>query len=135
MTTTSELNLPCPDDTWRAWQGNCYKWSGYNNIDTWQGAYYQCRQAEADANWFTQANLVSIHSEEEEKFLNELSGEGTYYIGGIISDRQGSLLWNDRSEVIILLIFSLFPIISDLMILIVIGELQTLHQQWPCKVR
>ena len=52
-----------------------------------------------DAEWFAKANLVSIHSEEEEKFLNELSGEGTYYIGGIISDRQGSLLWNDRSEV------------------------------------
>ena len=130
MTTTSELNLPCPDDTWRAWQGNCYKWSGYNNIDTWGGAYQQCRQqAEVDAEWFAKANLVSIHSEEEEKFLNELSGEGTYYIGGIISDRQGSLLWNDRSEVNILVTITI-----DLLILFVKGELQTLHRQWSCKV-
>ena len=37
-----------------------------------------------EAEGFAQANLVSIHSEEEENFLNELSGEGTYYIGGII---------------------------------------------------
>ena len=79
--TTSIMSCP---SGWTDFQDGCYKDFG-SSTSTWIDNDALCL-AEG-------ARLPSIHSKEEENFLNNLSGGGSYFIGGYPKDN--TWVWSD----------------------------------------
>ena len=76
-TTTS-----CPSE-WTEFQGGCYRF--YGSYEQWFVADASCL---VDG-----ARLTSVHSWEEQHFLNDLSNGNNYWIGGYPSDN--TWVWSD----------------------------------------
>ena len=81
-TTTA---MSCPSG-WTEFQRGCYKL--FSSSETWVIADSLCL-AEG-------ARLTSVHSMEEEDFLNSLSNGNSYWIGGYPKDN--SWVWSDFSS-------------------------------------
>jgi len=70
---------------WSAFNGNCYKF--FSEEKTWENAKDQCVEE--------QANLVSLHSEEEHQFVVGLNG-GFPWLGGRRDPGNGNnFVWSD----------------------------------------
>ena len=69
---------------WTEFQGGCYKFYG-SSSETWAYSDAICL---ADG-----ARLTSVHSEEEDAFLNDLANGNTYWIGGYPKD--DTWVWSD----------------------------------------
>merc|ERR1712062_431157 len=70
---------------WSAFNGNCYKF--FSEEKTWENAKDQCVEE--------QANLVSLHSEEEHQFVVGLNG-GFPWLGGRRDPGNGNIfVWSD----------------------------------------
>jgi len=75
----------CPTG-WTRFQGACYKL--YKEIKTWADARAYCLTQQAD--------LVSVHSEEEENFVKQLvDGYDTIWLGGMDIKFDGQWRWSD----------------------------------------
>ncbi|XP_028457186.1 CD209 antigen-like protein E [Perca flavescens] len=72
----------CPDG-WKRSGCSCYFKSEKRNY--WYGSRDDCEQSEA--------HLVVINNEEEQKFVTELSKDGEYWIGLRYGRRQGEYKW------------------------------------------
>ena len=71
-TASTTTTMSCPSG-WSEFQGGCYKFYG-SSTETWHLA---------DATCLTEgARLTSVHSVEEESFLNDLANGNSYWIGG-----------------------------------------------------
>merc|ERR1711902_302252 len=68
---TTIPTTPCPTG-WSESGGNCYKY--FDNSVKWDDARKRCLSEEAD--------LASIHSEEENDFLREITGNTRAWVGG-----------------------------------------------------
>lgn len=93
-TTTSSPLIPCPNG-WKHFNGYCYKeFSNYFFGLTWSKARENCRYAGSE--------LVSIHSEEEMRFLQsnvmKLNAKYAYWTGAQIT-RNRIVAWTDKSNV------------------------------------
>ena len=69
---------------WTEFQGGCYKFYG-SSEETWAYSDAICL---ADG-----ARLTSIHSNEEDAFLNDLANGNSYWIGGYPKD--STWVWSD----------------------------------------
>ena len=79
----ADTTMSCPSG-WTKFQGGCYQFFG-STTETWVVANAFCLAAGA--------RLTSVHSEEEEDFLNDLSNGNNFWIGGYPSDN--SWVWSD----------------------------------------
>ena len=82
-TTTEFL---CPDH-WSAFNGSCYKYS--SDSTTWSNADNLCLQEGG--------RLASVHSREEDRFLQSLGVGGTFWLGGYPSGNHG-WVWSDGTD-------------------------------------
>ena len=78
--------MTCPSG-WTEFQGGCYQFFG-STTETWVVADAFCLAAGA--------RLTSVHSEEEEDFLNGLSNGNNFWIGGYPSDN--TWVWQTASH-------------------------------------
>merc|ERR1711953_992287 len=86
-TASTSLASPTTDCQagWSAFNGNCYKF--FSEEKTWENAKDQCVEE--------QANLVSLHSEEEHQFVVGLNG-GFPWLGGRRDPGNGNnFVWSD----------------------------------------
>jgi len=85
--TTTSPSLECREG-WSAFQGHCYRWFGTAN--RWDGADKTC--------FVNRGRLASVHSAEEDEFLQNLNGSGWYgfWLGGYpLGD---TWRWSDGSQ-------------------------------------
>ncbi|XP_037330822.1 galactose-specific lectin nattectin-like [Pungitius pungitius] len=83
----------CPT-SWFSFSGRCYKYVG--TAMNWADAEIHCVSLDA--------NLVSIHSEEEQMFVKTLiknfdPAEGRTWIGLSDNHKEGTWMWSDGSRV------------------------------------
>ena len=74
---------------WQEWNGACYKFS--STLVPYSDASAACKNDEA--------NLVSIHSPEENEFVRSLTGGSDIFIGLNDSKTEGTFVWSDGSTV------------------------------------
>ena len=88
-TSSSTTSLACPRD-WERFEGNCYRLfeSSSNAFDTWFEAEAKCM--------IEGATLTSVHSQEEDNFLKDLSNGNSYWIGAY--PKESSWIWSDFTE-------------------------------------
>lgn len=94
LTTTTAPLIPCPNG-WKYFNGYCYKeFSKYLYGLTWEKASESCDYAGSE--------LVSVHSEEEMRFLQanvmKPNSKYSYWTGARIS-RHGLVGWTDGTKV------------------------------------
>ena len=83
--TTTTPDLQCKAD-WTEFQGHCYKYFG-------SSAYWTT----ADVNCLGEGGrLASVHSAEEDQFLQSLANGNNYWMGGYPSDN--TWVWSDGTE-------------------------------------
>eukprot|EP00057_Strongylocentrotus_purpuratus_P023236 XP_011677710.1 PREDICTED: C-type lectin mannose-binding isoform-like [Strongylocentrotus purpuratus] len=91
----------CPDASWTPFQGNCYKY--FDNKANFTQAMSACRNLTNGQS--CHADLVSIHSVEEQEFIASLCHEQSpcngewYWIGLYQPDPNGPFLWSDGTPV------------------------------------
>ncbi|XP_030843327.1 C-type mannose receptor 2-like [Strongylocentrotus purpuratus] len=92
-------NTKCPDAFWTYFQGSCYKF--LDNELSFHQALSTCQSLTNGQS--CHADLVSIHSAEEQEFIASLCLEhnaGTWYwIGLHQPDSSGPFLWSDVTPV------------------------------------
>ncbi|XP_076033569.1 lymphocyte antigen 75-like isoform X2 [Oratosquilla oratoria] len=81
----------CPEG-WILEKNKCYYASNYP--DTWSGAQKRCREMNS------QADLASIHSDDENKFLKDMLDPGTpaTWIGLLYQYEKGTWKWSDGTD-------------------------------------
>jgi len=88
-TTTTTLPTTTPfscEAGWSLFNGSCYKLS--DSTTTWSYAMINCVKEDAA--------LTSVHSREEENFLNDLAEDKTYWLGG--HPDGNTWVWMDYSD-------------------------------------
>ncbi|XP_072022086.1 alpha-N-acetylgalactosamine-specific lectin-like [Amphiura filiformis] len=83
----TSCELVCPDDGWSEANGGCYKF--FSEKKTWQDANDHCKSLNAD--------LVSIHSADENEYVWSLMGSEISWIGLNDVSSEGSFVWTDGS--------------------------------------
>ncbi|XP_072013135.1 echinoidin-like [Amphiura filiformis] len=90
----------CPDESWEeGYNGNCYKFFPASTVSDWNAALAHCKSLDAD--------LVSIHSEEENDMVFWLARNGattvadgpSVWIGFTDETTEGNWVWTDGSPV------------------------------------
>ena len=82
--TTTEFFCP---DSWSEFNGSCYKYSTSSSY--WTTADTQCL--------IEGGRLASVHSAEEDAFLQSLASSNSFWIGGYPSG-NGSWVWSDGTD-------------------------------------
>jgi len=85
--TTTTPVLQCKAD-WTEFQGHCYKFSGTSNSYYWTSSDAICLGEGG--------RLASVHSAEEDQFLQSLANGNNYWMGGYPSDN--TWVWSDGTE-------------------------------------
>jgi len=85
------LARDCPDG-WLMYQGQCY---GHpkDNMLSWADAESYCQ------SWSAGAHLASIHSAEEQKFVQDNFPQNIW-LGGSDASKEGTWVWSDGTSVI-----------------------------------
>jgi len=78
--------LQCPKH-WSSFNGGCYKL--FDSFETWDAAENIC-QGEG-------GQLTSVHSEEEDSFLQSIATGSSFWIGGY-PNNEGDWVWSDGSD-------------------------------------
>ena len=92
--STTTTTTPAPTTTpfscqpgWSAFNGSCYKFF-YDSTQTWTSAMTECLTEGAA--------LTSVHSREEDDFLNDLAEGNSYWLGGYPNDN--TWVWADYTD-------------------------------------
>ena len=81
----------CPDG-WLMYQGQCYGHPKDNKL-SWADAESYCQ------SWSDGAHLASIHSAEEQKFVQDNFPQNIW-LGGSDASKEGTWAWSDGTSVV-----------------------------------